>query len=85
MLSDAAVKDAQNKSSLEECAAGMGQRSCASDATVMDAKINLKGEECALGMGQIQLSLPPQRQEVEIVASNISKYNNSSINNLTIA
>ena len=38
------------KSSEEECALDMGQRS--NDAAVNDAQIKLKKEECSSGMGQ---------------------------------
>ena len=44
---DAAVKDAQIKSSKEEYASGMGQRSKRNDAAVKDAKVPLGEEECA--------------------------------------
>ena len=47
---DAAVMDAQNKPSKEECASSMGQRS--NDAAVKDASIKLLKEECALDMVQ---------------------------------
>jgi hypothetical protein len=43
---------AKIKSSEEECASGMGQRSKRSDAAVKDAKMLLRVEECASGMGQ---------------------------------
>jgi hypothetical protein len=46
---DAAMKDAQIKSSKEECALGMGQRS--NDAAAKDAQIKSSKEECAGGMG----------------------------------
>jgi len=46
----AAAKDAQIKSTAEECASGMGQRS--NYAVAKDAQIKLKMEECARGMGQ---------------------------------
>jgi hypothetical protein len=49
---NAAVKDAQIKSSKEECALGMGQRPIPSGAAVMDVRIKLSKEECALDMGQ---------------------------------
>ena len=41
----AAEKDAQIKSSEEECALGMGQNP--NDAAVKDAQIKLEMEECA--------------------------------------
>jgi hypothetical protein len=41
----AAAKDAEIKSSKEECASGMGQRG--NDAAVKDALILLEKEECA--------------------------------------
>jgi hypothetical protein len=48
--SDATTKDAQIKSSKEECASGMGQS--ANYAAAKDAKIKYSKEECAAGMGQ---------------------------------
>ena len=44
----AAAKDAQIKSTAEECASGMGQRS--NYAVAKDAQIKLKMEECARGI-----------------------------------
>jgi len=44
----AAAKDAQIKSTGEECASGMGQRS--NYAVAKDAQIKLKMEECARGI-----------------------------------
>ena len=47
---DAAVKGVQIKSSKEECALGMGQRS--SDAAARDAQIKPSKVECVWSMGQ---------------------------------
>jgi hypothetical protein len=47
---DAALKGAQIKLRMEECALGMEQRS--NDATARDAQIKLRMEECVSSMGQ---------------------------------
>jgi hypothetical protein len=45
--SDVAVKDAQIRLGMEECARGMGQSRNANNAAVKDAQIKLSKEECA--------------------------------------
>jgi len=47
IANDAAVMDAQIKSSKEECARSMGQKLNPNDAAVMDAQIKLSKEACA--------------------------------------
>ena len=47
LLNNAAMKDAQIKLKMEECARSMGQRSNAKHAAMKDAQIKLRMEECA--------------------------------------
>ena len=51
----AAEKDAQIKSSAEECARDMGQRS--NYAVLKDAQMVLREEECAGGMGHFAIQM----------------------------
>ena len=67
MSSDAAVRDAQIKSSEEECASGMGPMS--SDAAVRDVRTKLKEEECAKGMGQMPMPSDAAVRDVPIMSS----------------
>ena len=65
---NAAVMDAQIKSSVEECAGGMGPIS--NDAAVMDAQIKSIVEECVKGMGQ---RLNPNDAALRVVQNMLEK------------